>query len=217
MLLMLDYGIYFEFIPMESFNDIKSNEVVSLKNIELDQNYAVVISTNGGLWRYIIGDTIRFTCRSPYRFKITGRIKSYINCFGEELIIENTESAISIACLKTGAEINEYTVAPIFMETSNNGSHEWVIEFKKLPKEIERFILILDENLRELNSDYDAKRYNNLVLSKPVVNSVSKGTFNLWLKSIGKLGGQNKVPRLSNNRVFLEQVLKFSRNNNVYR
>ena len=217
MLLMLDYGIYFEFIPMESFNDVKSKEVVSLKNIELGQNYAVVISTNGGLWRYILGDTIRFTSRSPYRFKITGRTKSYINCFGEELIIENTESAIAIACFKTGAEINEYTVAPIFMDSSNNGGHEWIVEFKKLPKEIERFILILDETLRELNSDYDAKRYNNLVLSKPVVNSVSKGTFNLWLKSIDKLGGQNKVPRLSNNRFFLEQIVKFSRNNNVYR
>ncbi|MDG1148267.1 MAG: GH3 auxin-responsive promoter family protein [Crocinitomicaceae bacterium] len=210
MLLMLDYGIFFEFIPMSSFDGVNSKAVLSIEGVNLDENYAVVISTNGGLWRYILGDTIRFTSRAPYRFKITGRTKSFINCFGEELIVENTELAIAEACEKTGAQIKEYSVCPIFMDKGARGAHEWAIEFVKTPKEIERFALILDEDLRELNSDYDAKRYHNMVLDKPVIHEVPHGTFDGWLKSINKLGGQNKVPRLSNDRVVLEQILQIA-------
>jgi hypothetical protein len=210
MLLMLDYGVFFEFIPMSSFDGINSKEVVSIEGVELDENYSIVISTNGGLWRYIMGDTIRFTSKKPYRFKITGRTKSFINCFGEEVIVENTELAISEACKKTDAQIKEYSVGPIFMNNRAHGAHEWVIEFVKSPLEIDRFTLILDESLRGLNSDYDAKRYHNMVLDKPVICKVPDGTFDAWLKSINKLGGQNKVPRLSNDRVILEQILRIA-------
>lgn len=210
MLLMLDYGVFFEFIPMSSFDGVNSKEVVSLEGVELDENYSIVISTNGGLWRYIMGDTIRFTSKKPYRFKITGRTKSFINCFGEEVIVENTELAIAEACQKTDAQIKEYSVGPIFMSNRARGAHEWVIEFVKLPVEIDRFTLILDESLRGLNSDYDAKRYHNMVLDKPVISKVKEGTFDAWLKSINKLGGQNKVPRLSNDRVILEQILQIA-------
>jgi hypothetical protein len=210
MLLMLDYGIFFEFIPMSDYNGVYSEEVISLEDVEEGVNYAIVISTNGGLWRYIIGDTIRFTSIKPYRFKITGRTKSFINTFGEELIVENAEQAIALACSKTNAQIREFTAGPIFMEEDGSGGHEWIVEFVQYPDDMERFIRVLDEHLREINSDYDAKRYNNLILNIPVVKPVPKDTFDKWLKEMGKLGGQNKVPRLSNSRTMLEQILQIA-------
>jgi hypothetical protein len=208
MLLMLDYGIFFEFIPMSDYKGTESTEIVSISDVALDTNYAVVISTNAGLWRYILGDTIKFTSLNPFRFKITGRTKSYINTFGEEVIEENATAAIAEASRKTNAVVREFTACPVYMSDSDQGAHEWCIEFVKLPDEMERFVLILDETLRSVNSDYDAKRYNNLVLQEPIIHAVQKGTFDRWLKSIGKLGGQNKVPRLSNNRLILEQILQ---------
>jgi len=207
MLLMLDYGTFFEFIPMSSFDGINSKDVISIDDIEVGVNYAIVITTNGGLWRYILGDTIKFTSKLPLRFKITGRTKSFINIAGEEVIVENADKAIAEACSKTNAQIREYTVGPIFMDEEDKGAHEWVIEFIRMPDEMERFCRILDEQLRSLNSDYDAKRYHNMVLEQPVIHSVRRGTFDMWLESIEKLGGQNKVPRLSNDRVIVEQIL----------
>ena len=210
MLLMLDYGIFYEFIPMEQFNGVDSKVVLNLEEVEVGVNYALVISTNAGLWRYIIGDTIRFTNTSPYRFKITGRTTSFVNCFGEEVIEENANRAIAEACKSTNAQIRDFTVCPIFMEGKNKGAHEWAIEFVKEPEEMDRFITILDEQLRALNSDYDAKRQHNLVLEKPVVNIIRQGVFDEWLKQHGKLGGQNKIPRLSNDRTNLEQILQIA-------
>jgi len=210
MLLMLDYGIFFEFIPMDDYDGINSQKVIQLSEVDLDVNYAVVISTNGGLWRYVLGDTIRFTSNAPYRFKITGRTKSFINTFGEELIVENAERAISAACSKTNAQIRDYTVAPIFMENKEKGAHEWFIGFEQYPDDMERFSRVLDETLRELNSDYDAKRYNNLILDHPKIRLIAPEIFDLWLRNMGKLGGQNKVPRLMNNRDIVEQILRLS-------
>ncbi|MEY3236762.1 MAG: hypothetical protein RI883_863 [Bacteroidota bacterium] len=207
LLLMLDYGIYYEFIPMSSFDGSNSKVIINLEEVKPEINYALVISTNGGLWRYIIGDTIQFTSINPFRFKITGRTKSYINTFGEELIVDNAELAISYASNKTKAQIRDYTACPVYMTSIEHGGHEWLIEFIKEPYDLNRFGILLDEKLREINSDYDAKRYNNLVLNPPIINVAEKGTFDEWLKSEGKLGGQNKVPRLSNNRTILEQIL----------
>lgn len=208
MLLMLDYGIFFEFIPMSQFNGIESTDVFSLAEVETGINYAVVISTNGGLWRYILGDTIRFTSLKPYRFRVSGRTKSFINTFGEELIVEHAEKAISEASHHTHALVRDYTAAPKYMVDRTSGAHEWLIEFSQAPTETNRFMIILDEKLRELNSDYDAKRYQNLVLGKPILTQLPSGSFDKWLKSIGKLGGQHKVPRLSNNREIVEQILR---------
>jgi hypothetical protein len=216
MLLMLDYGVFFEFIPMRQYKGIESEKVIPLGEVEKNVNYAVVISTNGGLWRYILGDTIRFTSTLPYRFKITGRTKSFINTFGEELIVENTERAITEACSKTNAQIREYTAAPIYMDAKERGAHEWLIGFDKYPDDMNRFIRILDEALRELNSDYDAKRYNDLILDMPKVRMVRPDVFDLWLKQEGKLGGQHKVPRLMNNRAILEQILQLSNEQSLY-
>jgi len=210
MLLMLDYGIFFEFIPLEHYKGTKSEVICSIADVEPDVNYALVISTNGGLWRYIVGDTIRFTSIKPYRFKVTGRTKFFINAFGEELIIENAEMAIAAACEKTHAQIRDFTACPVFMGDGEKGCHEWAIEFVKYPNEIERFNTVLDETLRELNSDYDAKRYQDMILGPPKVNTLSPGIFDEWLKTRGKLGGQNKVPRLSNNREFMEQILQLN-------
>lgn len=207
MLLMLDYGIFYEFIPMESYQEEFSQNVIPLEQVQKGVNYAMVISTNGGLWRYIIGDTVEFTSISPYRIKITGRTKSFINAFGEELIVENAEKAIAEACKITNAQIKEYTACPIYMENNESGAHEWCIEFSKQPNEMERFESILDETLRKINSDYDAKRFHNFVLNPPKINTLPKGTFDQWLRSKGKLGGQNKIPRLSNSREFVEQLL----------
>ena len=208
LLLMLDYGIFYEFIPMSEYMGKDSETVIPLKDVEIGVNYALVISTNGGLWRYILGDTVRFTSKFPYRLKITGRTKSYINAFGEELIVENVEHAVSEACEATNAQIRDYTVCPYYMNEGESGCHEWLIEFVKHPVDMERFELLLDEELRKVNSDYDAKRYRNLILDKPIIHSVRSGTFDDWLKMNNKLGGQNKIPRLSNDRTIVEQILK---------
>jgi hypothetical protein len=208
LLLMLDYGIFYEFIPMHNFEEADSKTVLTLKDVEVGKNYALVISTNGGLWRYIIGDTVKFTSTSPYRFKVSGRTKSYINTFGEELIVENAEHAISKACLDTNAEVSEFTACPIYMTETQKGGHEWLIEFKKAPQDLNKFTLILDTELKQINSDYEAKRSGNLSIQLPKVKVVVNGTFEKWLKAKGKLGGQNKVPRLMNNRTIVEEILK---------
>lgn len=207
LLLMLDYGIFYEFIPMDEY-DSENSRAIPLSQVKKDVNYAVVISTNGGLWRYLIGDTVKFTSLNPYRIKITGRTKHHINVFGEELIIENAEEALKLACEKTKSEITDYTVGPIFMNGDKKGGHEWIIEFKKSPKSIEYFTELLDNALKSLNSDYEAKRYNNMTLKMPIIHRAKEGLFYSWLKKKGKLGGQHKVPRLSNKRDFVEELLK---------
>jgi hypothetical protein len=210
MLLMLDYGIFYEFIPMSCFKGTESTEALDISQVEKGVNYALIISTNAGLWRYITGDTIVFTSVNPYRFKITGRTKSFINAFGEEVIVENAEQAIAYAAKKTSAVIREYTACPIYFSGLERGAHEWAIEFILQPNDTDRFQFLLDEKLRELNSDYDAKRHKDMVLQLPVLRFLSEGSFDQWLKSIGKLGGQHKVPRLSNDRAILEQVLELA-------
>jgi hypothetical protein len=205
MLLMLDYGIFYEFIPADKINSA-SPPVYAIDEVEKEVNYVIIISTNGGLWRYMMGDTIVFTCLDPHRFRISGRTKHFINVFGEEVIIENADRSLESACKATGAVIAEYTAGPVFMNTSSKGSHEWIIEFVKEPSDINQFIDILDNTLKSVNSDYEAKRYKDLNLIKPVVRSVPAGTFNNWLKSKNKLGGQNKVPRLSNTREYIEDL-----------
>lgn len=206
LLLMLDYGIFFEFIPMDKYNGVHSTEVISLEDVQKDKNYAVVISTNGGLWRYILGDTIRFTHIKPYRFIITGRTTQFINAFGEEIIVENTDKAIGIACEKTNAQVRDYTAAPLFMTNEAGGTHEWLIEFFTAPKDIELFIDTVDNTLKELNSDYEAKRAGNIAFYRPQFHVLPNGSFDNWLKSKGKLGGQHKVPRLSNDRKIIEDI-----------
>ena len=207
MLFMLDYGIYYEFIPMEEFGS-DSPRTVNLSEVELNKNYAMVITTNAGLWRYLIGDTIRFTSKSPYRIKITGRTKHFINAFGEELIIENAETAIAKACKDTNSVITNFTAAPIYLNEKGKGGHEWVIEFSKVPEDMALFTQLLDQYLKELNSDYEAKRYKSLVLQLPVVHKVNEGAFYTWMKKRGKVGGQNKVPRLSNTREYVDDILQ---------
>ena len=206
MLLMLDYGIFYEFISMEDLNN-GSRKTISLDEIKLYSTYALVISTNAGLWRYLIGDTIQFTSLSPFRIKITGRTKSFINVFGEELIVENAERALQHACNKTRTTVNEFTVAPIYIKQNVSGAHQWLIEFEKEPVDLENFSKELDNYLQSINSDYEAKRKHNLILKMPTVNKLKKGTFYKWLDSKGKLGGQNKVPRLNNNRKIVEDIL----------
>lgn len=205
MLLMLDYGIYYEFIPMDEINSDHPN-TLSLSEVEIGKNYAIVISTNAGLWRYKIGDTVQFTSLSPYRIKVSGRTKHYINAFGEEVIIENAERAISIACAQTNSSIREYTAAPIFLTNKTSGGHEWLIEFEKEPENLENFTNLLDEALKSVNSDYHAKRSGDITLLRPTIQSVKKDTFYNWMKNKNKLGGQNKVPRLSNDRKYLEEI-----------
>jgi len=209
LLLMLDYGIFYEFIPMDKFNG-ENSIAIPLSKVELHKNYAMVITTNGGLWRYLIGDTVEFTSLSPYRIRITGRTKHFINVFGEELMVENVEKAMQHACLLTGALVIDYTVAPIFMNIDSKGGHEWMIEFKKQPENIEYFTELLDNALKSVNSDYEAKRYRNLTLAMPKINVAKPGLFYNWLKKRGKLGGQHKVPRLSNTRDFIEELLEMS-------
>ena len=194
MLLMLDYGIFYEFIPADKISS-DSPPVYTIGEVEKGINYAIIISTNGGLWRYMMGDTIIFTCLDPYRIRISGRTKHFINVFGEEVIVDNADKALETACKETGAVIAEYTAGPVFMNTTSKGSHEWLIEFVKEPTDFNRFINILDNTLKSVNSDYEAKRYKDLSLVLPVVRSVPRGTFNKWLKVKKKLGGQNKVPR----------------------
>ncbi len=212
MLLMLDYGIFYEFIPMDAFKG-EDSKAIPLEEVVLNTNYAIVITTNGGLWRYLIGDTVKFTSLDPYRIRITGRTKHFINVFGEELIVENTEEALKQACLKTDTEISEYTAAPIFMNDKTSGGHEWIIEFKKQPQDIHYFTEILDNTLKSINSDYEAKRYNNLTLAMPKINIAQEGLFYEWLKLKGKLGGQHKIPRLSNSRKHLEELLDLEKSN----
>ncbi len=206
LLLMLDYGVYYEFIPVE-YAEEENPKTLGLDEVETGKNYALVISTNAGLWRYKIGDTVRFTSLAPYRIKITGRTKHFINAFGEELVIENADTAIEKACQQTGAMVNDYTAAPIFLEIGNKGGHEWIIEFEKEPDSLEKFVHTLDQTLRRVNSDYDAKRYMDIALIMPKVHCVPKGTFYEWMRKRGKLGGQNKVPRLSNSRTYVEDIL----------
>ncbi|WP_435415446.1 GH3 auxin-responsive promoter family protein [Polaribacter aestuariivivens] len=206
LLLMLDYGIFYEFIPMENYDE-ENSIAIPLSEVKKDVNYAIVITTNGGLWRYLIGDTVKFTSINPYRIKITGRTKHHINVFGEELIIENAEEALKLACEKTEATIKDYTVGPIFMDGKEKGGHEWIIEFEKSPKNVSFFTEMLDNALKAINSDYEAKRYQNMTLAAPKVHVANEGLFYSWLKKKGKLGGQHKVPRLSNSREFIEELL----------
>ncbi|MFC2096703.1 GH3 auxin-responsive promoter family protein [Bacteroidota bacterium] len=210
MLLMLDYGIFYEFIPASKVNE-ENPESYTLEEITLGENYAIVISTNGGLWRYMIGDTVQFTSKNPFKIRITGRTRQYINTFGEELIVDNAEEAIKSASLKTGALIREYSVAPIFIETNKQGSHQWLVEFEKEPDDINLFTELLDNALKSLNSDYEAKRYKDLNLVMPELVKIRYGCFYEWLKEHGKLGGQHKVPRLSNSREFVDQILEMNR------
>jgi len=209
MSLMLDYDIFYEFIPMDEFG--KDNPtVVPLWGVEKDVNYAMIITTSCGLWRYIIGDTVRFTSVNPYKFVITGRTKHFINAFGEELIVDNAEKGLAYACLKTGAEVAEYTAAPVFMDGNAKCRHQWLIEFIREPADMDEFADILDKKLQELNSDYEAKRYKDITLQKLEIVKARKGLFDDWLKVNGKLGGQHKIPRLSNNRDIIEQILQMN-------
>ncbi|KDN54417.1 GH3 auxin-responsive promoter family protein [Flavobacterium seoulense] len=205
LLLMLDYGIFYEFIPMDTFGTL-NQKTIRLADVELNKNYAVVITTNSGLFRYLVGDTVRFTSLNPYRIRVSGRTKHHINVFGEELMVENTDQALAKACQLTQAEIVDYTVAPIFMEGKEKGAHEWMIEFKKKPTDTTVFQKALDESLQSLNSDYEAKRYNNMTLNPLVINVARENLFYDWLKDNNKLGGQHKIPRLSNERDYLEQL-----------
>jgi len=207
LLLMLDYGIFYEFIPMDEYG--KSDpKVVTLEGVEKGTNYALVITTNGGLWRYIIGDTVRFTSLSPYRLVISGRTKNFINAFGEEVVVDNTDKALGAACKATGAIISEYTAAPVFLNDNDSATHQYLIEFEVEPDSIRKFTEVLDKELKNLNSDYEAKRSSDLMLKMPVVQSVPQETFFKWLKSKGKIGGQNKVPRLYNDRKYVDEILK---------
>lgn len=207
MLLMLDYGIWYEFIPA-SEAESENPKTISLADVELNKNYAMVITTNSGLWRYKIGDTVKFTSLSPYRIKVSGRTKHFINAFGEELIVENAESAIAMTAGETNSSVSNFTAAPVFFDGQNKGGHEWIIEFSRAPENIEYFASLLDSHLKALNSDYEAKRYKDLALQMPVIHHVPEGTFYQWMKKRGKLGGQNKVPRLSNSREYVEDILK---------
>ena len=209
LLLMLDYGIFYEFIPMEHYGT-PEEIIIPLSAVEIGKNYAVVITTNAGLWRYIIGDTVRFTSISPYKIKVTGRTKHHINVFGEELIIENAEEALKIATKATNSEIVDYTVAPIFMKNREKGAHEWLIEFKTHPNDLNTFVQSLDKALQHLNSDYEAKRYNNTTLNILTLRIAREHLFYDWLKSQSKLGGQHKIPRLSNSRKYLDELLKLN-------
>lgn len=205
MLLFPDHGIFMEFMPVEEYGK-EEPRTVGLDKVELGKNYAMVISTNGGLWRYCIGDTIRFTSLKPYRIRVSGRIKHYINAFGEELIVDNTDKAIQQACEQTGALVNDYTAAPVYFNETGNGAHEWLVEFEQEPGNMEHFVYELDQALKQLNSDYEAKRHRDIALRIPIVHSIKKGSFTEWLKWKGKLGGQHKVPRLSNDRKYINEI-----------
>ncbi len=206
MLLFTEHGIFYEFLPVEEYG--KDNpQTVGLKDVVLGKNYAPVISTTGGLWRYLIGDTIKFTSLHPYHIKVSGRLKHYMNAFGEEVIVDNSDRAIATAAEKTKSIVNDYTAAPVYFSQHNNGTHEWLIEFDKVPTDLAQFTSEMDQALKNINSDYEAKRQKDIALRMPIVHSLPKGTFNDWLRSKGKLGGQNKIPRLSNERTMLEEIL----------
>ncbi|MBO3698843.1 GH3 auxin-responsive promoter family protein [Roseivirga sp. E12] len=206
MLLMLDYGIYYEFIPFAEIHN-ESPKVIGLNEVVIGEQYALLITTNAGLWRYKIGDTVQFTSIDPFRIKISGRTKHFINAFGEEVVVENAERAIAEACEKTGAQINNFTAAPKYFDKEENAAHEWIVEFERDPDDLARFAMALDETLRSINSDYDAKRYKDMALSPPIVHKAAPGTFYQWMRKRGKLGGQHKVPRLSNTREYLDEIL----------
>ena len=211
MLLMLDYDVFYEFIPMDEF-DKEHPTVLPLWAVEKDKNYAMVISTSCGLWRYMIGDTVRFTSTNPYKFIISGRTKHFINAFGEELIVDNAEQGLAYACQQTGAQVLEYTAAPVFMDANAKCRHQWLIEFSTPPQDLQQFSDLLDRKLQELNSDYEAKRYKDITLQHLEIIVARQNLFNDWLKSKGKLGGQHKVPRLSNSREYIEQLLYLMKN-----
>jgi hypothetical protein len=206
MLLFTEHGIFYEFMPVEEYGKEKPL-TVGLNQVVTGKNYALIISTTGGLWRYLIGDTITFTSINPYKIKVSGRLKHYMNAFGEEVIVDNSDKAIAVACEKTSALVNDYTAAPVYFSENNNGAHEWLIEFENAPDNITAFTYELDNALKEINSDYEAKRHKDIALRLPIIHVLPKGSFNEWLKSKGKLGGQHKVPRLSNERTILEEVL----------
>ena len=208
MLLFLNHGIFYEFMPMSEYGGANPR-CITLKEVELNKNYALVISTNGGLWRYTVGDTIQFTSLNPFRIKVTGRLKHFINAFGEEVIVDNTDNAIAIACAETGATVVDYSAAPVYMTGDTNGAHEWIIEFDNLPVPLEMFTTLLDKALQAVNSDYEAKRHKDIALRMPIVHQMPKDGFLRWLKDKGKLGGQHKVPRLKNDRVQLEDMLRY--------
>lgn len=207
---MIDYDVFYEFIPMEEFGKDNAT-VVPLSGIELGRNYAMVITTSCGLWRYVIGDTVSFTSRDPYKFVITGRTKYFINAFGEELVMDNAEKGLAYACEQTGAEVLEYTAAPVYMDENAKCRHQWLIEFSHEPADLDVFATLLDRKLQELNSDYEAKRFHNVTLQHLEVVKARPGVFNDWLKSKGKLGGQHKVPRLSNSRRNIDEILEMNK------
>lgn len=209
MLLSLNNGVFYEFMQVEEL-DKDQPKTLSLSEVELGKNYALVISTNAGLWRYLIGDTVKFTSLKPFRIVVSGRTKSFINAFGEELIEDNTNKAIEHACRNTGAIIKDYTVAPVYISSHSSGRHQWLIEFSKAPKSVDNFTILLDEKLKSLNSDYEAKRYKDMTLSSPELVIAKEGLFYLWLKNNNKLGGQHKVPRLANDRKIMDEILNLN-------
>ena len=206
MTLFTEHGVFYEFMPVEEYQKPEP-QTVGLSNVVLNKNYALVISTTGGLWRYLIGDTIRFTSLNPYKIKITGRLKHYMNAFGEEVIVDNSDKAIAIAAQKTGSVVTDYTAAPVYFSEHSNGAHEWLIEFETPPPQLDQFTYELDAALKNTNSDYEAKRHKNIALRMPIVRVLPKGTFTRWLHTKNKVGGQHKVPRLSNERTILEEIL----------
>ncbi len=208
MLLFLNHGIYYEFLPMEEWGK-EDAQTLSLKEVELGKSYALIVSTNGGLWRYAVGDTVQFTSLAPFRIRVTGRVKSFMNAFGEEVIVDNSDAAINEACERTGAIVTDYSAAPVYMTGDSNGAHEWIIEFEKLPVSLEEFTREMDQALQRINSDYEAKRHKSIALRMPVVHQMPPGGFNRWLKDKGKLGGQHKIPRLNNERKLLEEMLGY--------
>lgn len=207
MLLMLDYGIFYEFIPMDEFHN-ENPSVLTLDEVEIGKNYALVITTNGGLWRYVIGDTVKFTSKYPYKIVITGRTRHFINAFGEEVIVDNAEKAINNACERTHSIIREYTAGPVFMDRDHKGAHQWIVEFEKAPEDLDYFISVLDHTLKSLNSDYEAKRHKNITLERPHLVVAKSGLFYRWMKERSKVGGQNKIPRLANDRKYLDELLE---------
>jgi hypothetical protein len=209
MLLLLDNGIFYEFLPVGEWEK-EFPKAIPLHEVKPYVNYAIVITTNSGLWRYLPGDTVMFTSTSPYKIKITGRTKQYVNVFGEEVMVSNTDKALAETCASFNASVAEYTVAPVFLQGENKGGHEWIIEFEQMPNDLEKFNSLLDDNLQKINSDYEAKRYKSLALDRLILRIVPKGTFYNWLKSKGRIGGQNKVPRLANDRKYVEEILTFA-------
>lgn len=205
MLLFTEHGIFYEFMPVEQYG-LEHPQTIGLNKVVTGKNYALVISTTGGLWRYLIGDTVQFTSLHPYKIKVSGRLKHYMNAFGEEVIVDNSDNAIAIAAEKAGVVVNDYTAAPVYFSEHTNGAHEWLIEFEEQPHNLQLFITELDNALKNCNSDYEAKRHKNIALRLPVVHALPKGTFTNWLRTKGKLGGQHKVPRLSNERAMLEEI-----------